>query len=381
MKYSLLCIALLAILFSCSDKQTEKSNKRAFYYWQTSMDSFNWNDSTYEALQVDRIYLRLFDVDWDEELQLTIPVSPLRFDYYSWGGKTDLVPVVFITNNTFKKLTKEQSVELAHQVHRKMTNMTAELIRAGSLPYNDQYDSEDPYRVLSKNFDEQQKKDSAYHANMATIKQVQFDCDWTDKTRDNYFAFLEECNKLFKDKEVTSTIRLYQYKYPDQAGVPPVKRGMLMCYNAGNIKDPETKNSIFDISEIKSYLSDNDYKLPLDYALPTFEWGVLFQNGKFSNILSAEELRAKHNDHLNFESKTLARATEDFVYGDDYNGILIRQGDEIRIETSNMQDVQEIAKWISENKNNKEALLCLYHLNNYDLEQHSETIKSIFSSF
>lgn len=381
MRYLLGILLFASVISSCSDKQTDKSNRHAFYYWQTSIDSFNWGDSIYQSLDVDRVYLRLFDVDWEEETQLTIPVSPLRFDYFSWNKDTELVPVVFITNNTFKKISKEQSIELAHQVHRKMTNMTASLIRASSLPYNESYNSEDPYRVLSRNFDEQLKRDSAYVANMATVKQVQFDCDWTETTKNNYFAFLDECNKLFKDKEVTSTIRLYQYKYPDKAGVPPVKRGMLMCYNAGNIKDPETKNSIFNIAEIKSYLSDNDYKLPLDYALPTFEWGVLFQNGKFANILSAEELRAKHGNQLNFESESLARATEEFVYGDDYNGILIREGDEIRIETSNMEDVQEIAKWISENKNNKEAILSLYHLNNYDLEQHSEAIKSIFSSF
>jgi hypothetical protein len=373
--------AALLLCLACSKPSEDKGLQRAFYFWQTSLNNFDWGDSAYQALHVNRVYLRMFDVDWDEGMQMTTPVSPLQFYYSYWDKDTEAVPVVFITNRTFKQLTKEQSVELAHQVHRKVVNMMSSLLNAHQVPYNEHYDSQSPYRVLSKDFREQAQYDSAYRANMTRIKQVQFDCDWTESTREKYFAFLEESVRLFDQQLVSSTVRLYQYKYPDKAGVPPVKRGMLMCYNAGNIKDPETKNSIFDVKEVKSYLEGSDYDLPLDYALPTFEWAVLFQQGKFASILSAEDLRANYADYLSEPQDGVSQVTQDFVYGSDYSGIYIRYGDEIRFETADLRDVQEIASWLSSHKNNKDAVLTLYHLNTYDLQKHSKEIESIFSSF
>lgn len=374
-------VALVCCL-ACSSGGNSASTQRAFYYWQTSLENFYWGDSTYQAMNVQRVYLRMFDVDWDEGMQMTTPVSPLQYRYSYWDNTKEAVPVVFITNRTFKKLTKEQSVELAHQVHRKVVNMMGSLLSAHSVPYNDQYDPQDPYRVYSRDFREQARYDSTYQATMKLMKQVQFDCDWTESTKDNYFAFLETCVSLFKDQLVSSTIRLYQYKYPDKAGVPPVKRGMLMCYNAGNIKDPDTKNSIFDKKEIKSYLEGADYSLPLDYALPVFEWAVLFQNGKFKAILSAEDLRDNYSNFLQLQDDGVTSlATDYFTYGDDYNGIYIRMGDEIRFESADLADVQEVASWLADNKNNKEAVLTLYHLNSYDLQKHSKEIEGVFNSF
>jgi hypothetical protein len=373
--------AVLLLCLACSKPNEDKGVQRAFYFWQTSLNNFEWGDSAYQALHVNRVYLRMFDVDWDEGTQMTTPVSPLQFQYAYWNKDTEAVPVVFITNRTFKQLTKEQSVELAHQVHRKVVTMMASLLNAHQVPYNEHYDSQSPYRVLSKDFREQAKYDSTYQANMTRVKQVQFDCDWTESTREKYFAFLETCVKLFDQQLVSSTVRLYQYKYPGKAGVPPVKRGMLMCYNAGNIKDPETKNSIFDVKEVKSYLEGSDYEIPLDYALPTFEWAVLFQQGKFASILSAEDLRANYADYLSEPQDGVSQVTQDFVYGSDYSGIYIRYGDEIRFETADLRDVQEIASWLSSHKNNKDAVLTLYHLNTYDLQKHSKEIESIFGSF
>ena len=84
----------------------------------------------------------------------------------------------------------------------------------------------DPYRILSRDFQEQQRRDSLYNAQVAVFKEVQFDCDWTESTRVQYFAFLRESRKLFSGWRVSSTVRLYQYKYPEKAGVPPIERGM-----------------------------------------------------------------------------------------------------------------------------------------------------------
>ncbi|HEY8934413.1 MAG TPA: hypothetical protein VIM65_04305 [Cyclobacteriaceae bacterium] len=381
--YILLTLAVL--ISACkSDKHKNHASTRAFYFWQTSIDSFHWNDSLYQSMKINKLYLRFFDVDWSNEAKTTIPVSPLQLEYYynAIPDTVNVVPVVFITNETFKNLTKNQSAELAKQVHRKIMNiLTRFLSNEYESFYSKDWWEQDPYNMKSKNFDELQRHDSLYSARMKRIHEIQFDCDWTTTTKDKYFAFLEEVKKLFPEQLITSTVRLYQYKYPDKAGVPPVSRGMLMCYNAGEIKDNKTSNSIFDKKEIMSYLDAKTYPLPLDYALPVFEWAVLFQGGKFKTILSADIIRDEYQYYLQTENENKLIVKEDFVYGNTSTSILIRKGDEIRLEQPDMRAVQEVTSWLSENKNNKEAIVSLYHLNNHDLNQHSKEIENIFNSF
>jgi len=375
----------LVILISCkSDKHKNAASTRAFYFWQTSVDSFDWRDSLYQSMKINKLYLRFFDVDWSNQVKTTIPVSPLQLDYYygSIPDTTNVVPVVFITNETFKNLTKEQSTELARQVHHKIMNMLTKLLGSG---YENFYDKEwweqNPYNLKSKNFDEQQRHDSLYAVKIKRIHEIQFDCDWTATTKDKYFAFLEEVKKQFPEQLISSTVRLYQYKYPEQAGIPPVSRGMLMCYNAGEIKNNKTSNSIFDKDEIMSYLDTKTYPISLDYALPIFEWAVLFQDGKFKTILSADVIRNQYRDYWQAENESKLKVTGDFVYGNTSASILIRKGDEIRLEQPDMKAVEDVATWLSNHKNNKEAIVSLYHLNNHDLNQHSKEIENIFNSF
>lgn len=381
---------LILLLFSlaCSNDKPVKSASaiHAFYYWQTSLYTFDWNDSLYQSMDVSKVYYRFFDVGWSEEAHAPIPISPLDVEVYNWETRAEVVPVVFITNETFKNLSREQSTNLARQVHKKvMAQLNELLMNSGNyaLPTENEEDywKHNPYGVQSKNFDEQKKRDSLYVAKMKTIREIQFDCDWTPSTKDKYFTFLEEAKKLFKEQVISSTIRLYQYKYPKQAGLPPVKRGMLMCYNAGNVKDAKTRNSIFDKKEIMAYLEASEYPIPLDYALPVFQWALLYHDNELQRIFSTTDLLQDYQAHFNSMPDNRLEAVDDFVYGYSSNSIFVRKGDEIRLESPNMQEVAEVAAWLSEHKNNKEAILSLYHLNTYDLKKHSQAIKAIFSSF
>jgi hypothetical protein len=85
--------------------------------------------------------------------------------------------------------------------------------------------------------------------------------------------------------------------------------------------------------------------------------------------------------NLDYKDSSHARVTDDFVYGHTNNSLYIRRGDEIRFEEPSMEDVQEVAAWLSDHKNNKEAILSIYHLNNHDLKEHSKAIEAIFNSF
>lgn len=382
--------AALCLLLGCSDngRAPDGGATRGFYYWHTRSGRFDWDDSTYLALDVDRLYVRFFDVDWSDADNAPVPVAPL--DRWAQPGPdtVDFVPVVFITNETFTHLDTAGAIVLARQVHRKVLAQLNVVFDTESYrlyedgPADDDWYHANPYRQRSKRFDELHRRDSLYDALLHRLREVQFDCDWTDGTRAQYFAFLRASEKLFAGKLVSSTIRLYQYKYPDKAGVPPVARGMLMCYNAGNVKDPETTNSVFDRQEVMAYLKDqHHYPLALDYALPVFEWALLYHEGKFQAILSPEMLLGSNKRYLDLRDDRHATVLEDFTYGYFYPGMFIRKGDEIRFERPDMSDVEAVAGWLHEHKNSADAALTFYHLNNYDLTKYSQALEGMYRAF
>ena len=127
-----------------------------------------------------------------------------------------VIPTVFITNECIKKIDSSQIKTLAGNVY----NLVQDIINTHGFN---------------------------------SIKEIQFDCDWTASTRSNYFLLLEKFNALWKDSgiPVSATIRLHQVKFMSRTGVPPVKKGLLMCYNMGNLKNPATGNSIIETAELE----------------------------------------------------------------------------------------------------------------------------------
>ena len=108
------------------------------------------------------------------------------------------------------------------------------------------------------------------------IHEIQFDCDWTQSTKEKYFKFLRHFRQLQNDPtfQLSATIRLHQIKFANQTGVPPVNRGMLMFYNMADLESIKTPNSILDLEVAHQYIdSQTTYELPLDFALPIFSLG------------------------------------------------------------------------------------------------------------
>ncbi len=116
------------------------------------------------------------------------------------------------------------------------------------------------------------------------VQEIQVDCDWTTSTRDSFFEFCQRLrDTLHADNlSLSATIRLHQLKKK----APPVDKGILMLYNTGSIYNPETKNSILSYKDVEAYLkSDITYGLPLDFAYPTYSWGILMEERNFRAIL------------------------------------------------------------------------------------------------
>ncbi len=331
------------ISFNCSQKQNRKVIP-AFYFWQTNFD-LTKNETDYlNKLNVHKLYVKFFDVDWNALSKTPVPVGDLQIETNNVKG-LEIVPTVFITNRTLENIKDPVVRELSFKIFNKITGKLAEF--------------KDP-----------------------VVKEVQLDCDWTAETKNKYFLIIEELEKLFKTKNIsiTATIRLHQVKYFKSTGVPPVKRGMLMFYNMSPVTDYRTKNSIFDAEAAKKYLTNFDiYPLPLDVALPAFSWGVLFSGDKIEALINDLTKKEIEKDSA-FEKvdDTHFRSTKNQYF----KGFYIKKFDMIRLETITPAITKSAAELISPKIKNDSLTVAIYHLNNGLIKNYEpQDIQSCYSVF
>jgi len=160
------------------------------------------------------------------------------------------------------------------------------------------------------------------------FKEILIDCDWTEKSKENYFYLLKQIKKNSPATSIAATIRLWQYKYAEKAGIPPVDKGLLMCYNLNKPDDLKTKNSIGTSEELAQYITHDKYSLKLDIALPLYSWAVVFRGNQFKGILSDYDQLRNDSVKLKKASDTKYILQDDILVGQTY----LRNGDEIRIE-------------------------------------------------
>lgn len=331
----LLFWGILCCLVSCKRDKTE----HAFYYWKTSPASVS--AAKIKQLGISHFYIRIMDVDWDERLQMPVPVSPLS-QVPEAIQKLNFTPVVFITNRTFARAGDYWADSLAVRLSTYLGSRIARL-----------------------------RPDSAGRV----YDEIQVDCDWTPATRDRYFRFLSRFKALNKDRKITATIRLYPYKYPDKMGVPPVDKGMLMCYNLGRIAEPGTRNSVFDARELNRYLTNRKYALPLDIALPVFGWYAWFRAGSFKGIIYASELSS--GDSL----AATAGQGQLRVPGDrELAGKYLRAGDILRSEYPAADDLEQAAKTLKTHIPGIQRV-AFYHWDEPAINRYEPTIQHIYDLF
>ena len=306
-------------------------------------------------MKTSKLYIKLFDVNWNDELQSVQPVAKLEFDSVAVQQllqlKIQLIPVVFITNESLLKIDSAASIVLA----QKIVQLAGALIQKNNIP---------------------------------TVTEFQLDCDWTVSTKQNYFLLLKEVKRLmradhrsFTDKALLSaTIRLHQVKYSSKSGIPDVDKGLLMCYNMGNLKNPAVHNSILDPEELKKYLGSlGTYPLPLDVALPLFSWDVYFSNNTYKGIvsnISKEELSNTvgkwQNNLFTFSKDTVLK------------NIAFQTHDQLRKEESTNEALLQTADYISNrlSPNNKTFTVLFYHLDELLLNKHPQhELETLFHRF
>jgi hypothetical protein len=301
----LACVTLASAFgFVWSRNVSSLAPKRAFYYWKTRWVASPQVLANLKENAIDTLYVRFFDVGWDDVGNAAQPISALEFQS-PLPDHVEIVPVVYLVNNVFLNIPYSDVEQLADNVRKKIRRMASD------------------QRIR---FD-----------------QVQIDCDWTDGSRRNYFHFAELLGRQLKDegKSLSATIRLHQIKYAGRTGIPPVDRGMLMFYNFGRIQADASRSSIFNAEDASRYSNFiESYRLPLDVVLPAFSWSVHSREGEVVGVL--EQLTTEDLD--SFEgfrklSPNRYRASRSFFF----RGRYFVDGDLVVVEETTPEMTREAA--------------------------------------
>ncbi len=219
-------VIALAALAACAESAPSAAPagppaQRAFYYWRTTFELSATEQHALAELHVARLYVRAFDVVWDEQLRAPAEAGPLTVarDARVPAG-IDVVPVVFVRAGIFARghLDDAAIVTAAHDTWTGVQRRTSAL--------------------------------------GVTAHELQLDCDWTESTRAGYFAFLRALRgEVGPGVAISATIRLHQIKYRERTGVPPVDRGTLMFYNMGRFSADPKAREIFDPGSAMRYLA------------------------------------------------------------------------------------------------------------------------------
>lgn len=326
-RYSFAILILYVILLTgCKHKPTPDIS---FYYWKSQVKIGAYESKVLEENSTRKLYVRYFDVDINPEVGIVTPIAMVI------GNKLPpikIVPVVFIKDRVFDKLSDSDVDSLSRNVARLITKING---RFGINP-----------------------------------AEVQFDCDWTIRTKDRFFHFLRRYKEL-TNLQLSATIRLHQVKYPERTGIPPVDKGVLMYYNMGSI-NAGNGSSIYDRKIAQKYNSSLSlYPLPLDIALPIFTWGIQIRQNQVVHLLN--KMNESHfigDSHFTKKGNNRYLTVVPCFKG----GYYFKRGDEIKIETISAKDLKMMVKDISKNIRQQPQSLIFYDLDSINIQQYDEKI-------
>ena len=355
MNTNIKCLVFLLMLLPVSCKPQSKdrteNEQRSFCYWDTK---FSVDNILYKNTTANHLYIRYFDVDWDDVSSSAKPIASIsrsQDTYYDIEKNTsdtliqNYTPSIFLTNRVFQKASTSELDSLSSRLIRRLDNINSRFAenafykRDEKIWRNWNYSEYESYKI---------RRDSV----IATIQkdlnnrysEILIDCDWTEKTKDNFFYFIRRLKKDFKNKNITVTLRLWQYKNTKTAGVPPVERCLLMCYNMQTANDFNVENSIASLDELKKYVSGEKYPLKLDVALPVFNWGILFRNEKFIGLLGNIDINSYQNNPIEYQNigNNKFILLQDKIVGN----FFARKGDIIRVESVSKNILNDMANYL-----------------------------------
>lgn len=322
---------LLLLLMSCSSHKIEQV-ERAVYFWKSNSYFSDAEKKTCDSLGIQKLYVKFFEVNFSAE-RGSFPESKTEWwgRYSELKKNTDIIPTVYLRNSVFLKSTRVELDMLADNVNFLLNRLLDERFPPG-----------------------------------LSVKEFQMDCDWTIKSKENYFYFLEKL-KTLSGKEISCTLRLYPYKYPGKMGVPPVDRVTLMCYNLLQPLENPAKNSILDLHELESYLKGApDYPKHMDLVLPVFSWAQVYHNERFSEVMH-NDIRSIKNNLKPIKPLWYAVLRDTMV-----NGTYLRSGDQLKYEEVDAAKVKQaivlLKKYI---RFEEHTTVALFHLDEQQLKNYT----------
>lgn len=291
----LLPLFFLSFCWACSAPPPQPL-AASFFCWETVLKIPPDDRALLDSLGVNKLYVKVLDIGRNPETGEIEPYSVTDLSDTSALTGLNIVPTIFITNEVFKNISEQKIDWLAGKVAASSPPSGGE--RAGRL----------------------------------------LDCDWTPSTRDAFFLFLKKLRgHLPPGTRLEATIRLHQYKFPGQTGVPPVDRGMLMFYNTGDVDVEGERNTVFHPDDALKYVegAPKRYPLPLDLALPLFSWGIVYREGELWKIipgpLPLDEMRRSGKYlEMNGDDPFTAKLWE-LREGTFLGGHYLRPGDRLRV--------------------------------------------------
>ncbi|MCD8184717.1 MAG: hypothetical protein LUE99_18430 [Bacteroides sp.] len=308
---------LLVLLSGCTGKTTVTP---AFYVWKSKLSAQDADASYLNRLDAKKFYLRLFDVD--DKGNGALPMAEYSPDSCTLNG--DIISVIFLTNRTFLRCPPHDIDALAEKCIKKMNALYAS--RFGRLP-----------------------------------QEYQFDCDWTEKTKEAYFGFLQSASRLKPEAAISCTIRLHQIKYSKQTGIPPVGKGVLIYYATSEPTDFDSTNTILDNKEASLYIEQaRTYPLHLDVALPLYSWGIVrnpFSKIKLINGVCEADVSARPEYY-----KKLREGVHEILQSHYLRGMWLNKGYELKVEEVSPEALQEAAATLQKKLKQEDRELIFHHL-------------------
>lgn len=343
LKHLLLTIGILLLVAIGGAWWLRPHISPSFYVWKTSFHLSAPERSLLASQEVDELFVRFFDVDWDGATQQPLPVATIHISD-STIHNFKVVPVVFITNKVFLNIKPDGIGELVQKTHQTIVAMA-----------------------------------NKHHLQ---INEIQIDCDWTEKSRMAYFQFLQLFNERIDHQNIplSATIRLHQIKYFTRTGIPPVDRGMLMFYNMGNLNDTLGNNSIFNTRDAAQYVSSiNDYPLDLDVALPIFSWVVQSRQGRIVALMG----NTNEHELAQISGVTLTNPLHFKVDTPQFfRGEYFRKGDCLKVESVSPSLALEAANLLSQHLAKRSRRVVMFRLDSLTISQYEEKdIQAIMDCF
>lgn len=236
-------LLLCLLTTGCSERQ-ELTEGNAVYFWRTDLRLDSTELAFLQRYHINKVYCRYFDVVIDEEGAEPKPNATIAFSS-TLPDSIELIPTVYITEDC---------------MHQKHAGLAEKIVK----------------RIRQMN-----ETNDIKH-----VSEIQIDCDYTSRSRKNYYQFLEEVKEAW-GQTLSTTIRLHQLSME----APPVDYGVLMIYNTGDPRKWEERNPILDIRDVQPYLKRLDsYPLPLAAAYPVYQWVRTIRNIRIEHTVGADEI-------------------------------------------------------------------------------------------